>query len=407
MISLYLSFFNESKFKRVLNLKNAYTYAERRVKYMLLTKNQLVLPVAHILNSPVASQLIMQNPILLKKQIIIPAIRDTVQDLDELVTEDKTILGHTYDALTIRTLHEKTPEWRRFSVQNTEGKIRERILSDLDNEQSLLNEWLKDKSDSIKQEILESETGHLPHHIGLLKKELNEEQLTKLNGYFDILYYVAGSNELNCECLIPQSNISPMFRLIRDSNILSNEAIFRDILLISIANVTSIRIATFFLENMSISQILEFRESSPYFDNFCEQFSNINRNCLPEEFLESTKKLIYKINELYELRNELEQRYEDALQKEMKIKTKLQKAKGVGNILVNALSPFLAPLGIISSLFQITELAINLMPDRISVHKHLDEIKSKLNKTSPFIEYAEELLNFQSKYLPQLVDESI
>lgn len=399
----YCAFFNDTQLKNNTNLNTKLSIAEKRLKYLLLTCENIVLPIEHLLNSPVATEIILKYPNLIKEKIVALSIRDSVNDIDHLFNDDKEVCLRVYRDDIIDLLRNLDIELQYFSIEKTEGIIKKFMKSELSNRNSLLSDWFSGNYDLV-QLIDNANIGHLPFRLTQFEKTLDHDKVLKLRGYYDLLYYLAGAAEFRCDCYIPESNIFPLIDWISQKNKISDEAIFADILLLIIAKIKGIHISKYFIEKVTTEEIIKFRKESEFFPQFCKKFHEIKKQTISEITLKDPMLLINQLEIIINQREEIENNYTKLVRKAIRINEKTDKIGKIADFAMNTYSladPF---VGIISGFFQLSKSTLQFTPHKKTIDNKLNKLKNKINKNSIIIDYLTEFFEFQSRKLPQIVD---
>jgi len=113
---------------------------ERRLKILLLTKTTIVCAASH-LTSEFAYRLFQANPILLRKGLVLPALRRDKSDISELF-EQKRIPSALKEEMIqfYRNSIEYTVNWK---LEENAGWFRDAFLRELEDERSVLRKNLK------------------------------------------------------------------------------------------------------------------------------------------------------------------------------------------------------------------------------------------------------------------------
>jgi hypothetical protein len=405
--SLYLSLFNDRALKRSTDPRSLYPGVERRIKYLLLTKGTFFLPVAHILDSSLASHFIKRHVSLIDKGLIVPAIRDTAPTIDEMIDQDARLMHQPRDAEVVALLRDRAARIRTFSVTQTEGLVRQRLAADLAAPDGLLVRWLGEEIPSVRELVATASIGHLSYQLRAhgtnLRRSLSAARVRLLRAYYDVLYYVAGANDFRSECYIPQANVPSMLELVAGADSVADDALFRDLLLPVIARVTGIEISRYFLDHVSIDDIVAFRESSLSFSSFCGELRRLHTVALGPKSLASPQDLVFELAELARMRRDLEVTYEQRLRKELRVERHIGVGAKVTNLVIAAGSLALAPLGLLTGLADIAGSALNLSPLSDRAERALLRMRARLTGKR-LIAFADELFAFQAKTLPKLLD---
>ncbi len=118
---------------------------DRKLKLLILTKGHVVVASSQLLESPFAHDLIMKQPALLSSGALVSSMKyghDTTLDFlndkrDEQLLDKKNPY-HTKTALDVANAIDEVGTVVRWSLAGNSGWFKARLVSDLDDPQSLL-----------------------------------------------------------------------------------------------------------------------------------------------------------------------------------------------------------------------------------------------------------------------------
>lgn len=176
---------------------------ERRLKIILLTKNVVVCAASH-LSHEFAFNFLKKNPILLEKNMIIPALRTDKQDVTDYLYDsefDNSLKESMRNFYLDRS--NKVVYWEL--MENTTW-FRTNLLNSLKNEHSVIRRALLNlpatKWDSLISKI---ETNKILSRgiilEGISKWPLNEQKI--ILDFINLVYHMSGARVVNCESALP------------------------------------------------------------------------------------------------------------------------------------------------------------------------------------------------------------
>ena len=190
---------------------------ERRLKVILLTKNTVVCAASHLPHE-FAYNLFKDNPILLTKNMILPALRRDIEHITDYL-EERTLGEYSLaQDLSIKSyLKENMKDFYRDHVNKVvdwelienAAWFRENLLKALNNDNSVIRRNLTDLpkrklhfliSEIEKNDILTREL--ILKSISTLS---SRNQKTLLN-FVNLVYHMSGARVVNCESALPQEN---------------------------------------------------------------------------------------------------------------------------------------------------------------------------------------------------------
>ena len=203
------AYFTDIDYRIVQFKRNKETYKkeiERRLKILLLTKNIVICAASHLAHE-FAYDLLRSNPILLEKNMIIPALRRDKQSIVDYLEARRIKNSLKKDMENFYEDHiDKVVEWE--PMENITW-FRLNLLKALKDENSIIRRNLPNlpmrKLDFLIGEIEKNEI--LTREI-ILKSIASwpmKEQRILLN-FINLIYHMSGARVLNCESALPQEN---------------------------------------------------------------------------------------------------------------------------------------------------------------------------------------------------------
>lgn len=147
----YFTNFDYRIIERTRNCEKLRKNIERKLKILLLTKNTIVCAASH-LTSEFAYRLFRENPILLNKALIIPALRQDKSDISDLFIEKKIPSAQKQEMVDFyRSEISKTVNWR---LEENSAWFRDSFLRELKDKKSVLRRNLIKLTDEQLQSII-------------------------------------------------------------------------------------------------------------------------------------------------------------------------------------------------------------------------------------------------------------
>lgn len=202
----YITDFDPKIVQFKLNRESYKREVERRLKIILLTKNIVVCAASH-LNNEFTYNLLKDNPILLEKNMIIPALRRDKQHitdyLDDMSVNNK--LKREIEGF-YESYVKKVVDWEL--MENTSW-FKANLLEALKDEHSVIRRNLpnlsKEKLNSLVSEIEKNKI--LTREIvleGISTWSIKEQKI--LLNFVNLIYHMSGARVVNCESVLPQEN---------------------------------------------------------------------------------------------------------------------------------------------------------------------------------------------------------
>lgn len=229
--------------------------AMRRLKALLLTKTTIVFTASH-LDSAVAQQILIENPILLDKGILKPALREGRSSIEE-VTADPAMKSFLKDRDITAV------SWRQ---EQGESWFKERLCHELLDANSAICAAIRTSSPTFNARPLVDELmvteqpiqDVVEHYAGLLESGGK----TALQNFRALLYNMSGARVVQCESFLPQENLIDYdFTSLKGRQKLSEEVVLIKVFVeqaLKTLNRRSIPIEV--LDVLHINEILALRE---------------------------------------------------------------------------------------------------------------------------------------------------
>ena len=303
------------------NFMDLYSDVTRTLKILLLTKNNVVCAASHLIN-PLTFQLLSDNPIILEKEMIIPAFRADKNNISELFerkkisTKRKQTIVAFYEEHLSKTvlwdLQQNSTWFRDTFIQGllSKNSVIRKNLSNLSNKE--INTLISKTQDRI---FLDRET------IEELSQSFDAHSKIVLRNYRELVYHMSGARVVNCESTLPQENyIDYSFTdLSNNKTRLSETQVFWKIyieLLLEMLHRYKFPVEA--LDYLSFEDIYYLRQpilESSFIENYNKLY-HIATNSIVAN-LEKRNDIIYNSTELLKIKNSLEEQYTFIFEKEL------------------------------------------------------------------------------------------
>ena len=229
--------------------------AMRRLKSLLLTKTTIVFTASH-LDSAIAQQILIDNPILLDKGILKPALRESRSSIEEVAA----------DPAMKSFLRDRDITAVSWKLEQGESWFKERLCHELLDANSAICATIRATSPTFNarplvEELMKTEQpiqDVVEYHAGLLESEGQ----TALQNFRALLYHMSGARAVHCESFLPQENLIDYdFASSKSRQKLSEEVVLIKVFVeqaLKTLNRRSIPIEV--LDVLHISEILALRE---------------------------------------------------------------------------------------------------------------------------------------------------
>ena len=329
------AYFTDFDYKIVQFKHNKEAYkkeVERRLKIILLTKNTVVCAASHLTHR-FAYDLFKDNPILLTKNMVLPALRRDIEHVTDYFEErtpgkyplaqDLGIKSYLKEDMKdfYRDYVNKVVDWDL--IENT-AWFRENLLKALNNDHSVIRRNLtnlpKEKLNLLINEIEKNNILTRELILKSISTWSSREQKTLLN-FVNLVYHMSGARVINCESTLPQENyidysltdFSQHRAILSDTQVFSKiffelafETLYRDALSVELLDMLSFEDVYYMrkpLENSS------FRER---YDNLIQSIVQIVNN--QETALDE---VVYDIEEPLKLLEQTSRTFEEIFRQEL------------------------------------------------------------------------------------------
>ena len=173
---------------------------ERKLKLVALVKGHIVIAASHLLESELAHEVLLPHPRLFSEGVIVPALRSEFAGfegfLDSKLAEGKE--SAQYEGAVRREMAQMLDSQVAFAVrwkiEQATGWFKERLLSDVTDEQSLLRSCLR-QAGVLVPSNLAGQISDLPllsrKDVYMLAKNTGSKDLWHiLSTYADFVYYL-------------------------------------------------------------------------------------------------------------------------------------------------------------------------------------------------------------------------
>lgn len=315
----YFTNFDNRIVSSATNLDTLKKSVERTLKVLLLTKNNVVCAASHLTND-LAYNLLSENKILLEKQLLIPAFRADKKDISELFVEKnieedkkKKYIDFYNKNLTKTVLWELIPNSNWF---------RETFINGLSTKGSVIRQNLKSLSDEqlayliseiSNKEILDR------GFIDYLCRDFDPELKIILKNYRELIYHMSGARVVNCESTLPQENyIDYSLADLKNREIqLSELQVFWKIFIeLLFETLNKPKLSIELLDTLSFEDIYYIRQPIQE-SSFIENYNNFYKIAASSISKTNEQDILYNLNDLMKIRNNLENSYKEIFGKEL------------------------------------------------------------------------------------------
>ena len=311
--------------------------AERTLKILLLTKNNVVCAASHLEN-PIAFSLFYENPVLLEKQLVIPAFRSDKQDIRELFEGKRISKERKLNMISF--YDEKLSKTVLWNLAENSTWFRDTFVNGLTTDNSVIRSNLSGLSDdevlSIVQDVKRHETlGRGDIEAIVEKYDVRTKRI--IRNYRELVYHMSGARVVNCESTLPQENYIDysLADLEHHRTQLSEVQVFWKLFIeLILASLHRYRFPIEALDELSFEDISELRQpiSKTSFIRDYNRFYQLAADSISKD---SRDDILYNYCELCEIKDSLEKQFNEVFEKELKTFFLKKAKKGGLNLLKN------------------------------------------------------------------------
>jgi len=369
---------------------------ERKVKLLSLIKGVVIIATSHLFESELAQEFIKENPIVLEKGIILPALissyknfsdflfakREESKERERYLSKDKdeisTLLSNSVNAVV------------KWDVDLTTKWFKQRLLQDLENERSVLRFNLSAVPQplitDVASRISELEFPSRGEIYNIAKNSGDKILWARLCDYTDFVYYLSGARAVNSEGVLPQENLIDfsITDLAQGKTKLSDYEIFYRIFLRIIKDKTQKFFPVEILDLLTFEDIVELRETLLH-SGFVEKYNKLMEKTKERVEITDTEQLILSVDELSQFENELHSIFTDTVVTEVYQMKKIDLQKR-GLKVLTSLGALLTFYGTVESVLQLTINVLSLLGLNTQLNQTERRIKQNLQRIEKLVD---------------------
>jgi hypothetical protein len=329
----------------------------RKLKLLALTKGHIVIAASHLLESELARELILPNPELLSERVIVPALRSDYTScgafLDAKKASDSPFEQQLYygdEQCDMAQLVDSSALVVRWNPSEASGWFKNRLLSDIRNERSLVSVRLKRMGLALPAELeveLESTPTLNRGFVYQATKRHNNVALQEIVcSYADFLYYLSGAKAVQSEGVLPQENLVDFHisDLNSDCCRLSEHEVFFKIFIDTVKAHTSTHFPADLLDALSIADAISLHRLAME-SQFVDKYNAIQQKTKEGLKISDPERLVLLMDELLTFEEELHRNYSKALDLEMPSKLRQTRTRTTAAFLNAIASLVVLPYG--------------------------------------------------------------
>lgn len=356
---------------------NAFTQQlERKLKALTLVKGHVVIAASHLFESELGRELILANPDLISRAVVVPALRadsSSCKDflarkrMDVSEEEARLYVGSEQDEMAdFLDSHAQVVCWRPADTANW---FQQRLLSDVDDDGSLLRSILRERggqlSSEFQRQLTELERPSRNDIYSLAKQFGNNRAWRVLCAYIDFLYYLSGARAVQSEGLLPQENVLDfgLSEMAGRRTSLSDTQIFFKLFCSVVKSVTAAHLPIDLLDVLTFDDAIALHEIAVR-EHFVDQYHRIQEKTKEGLTIRDPERLILLMQELEQYETDLAGAYETELRRELPARFRKRKRGEIGQVLQSTASLFIDPYGMADGVKSLVVSSLRLIGQR-------------------------------------------
>ena len=301
---------------------------ERKLKLVALTKGHAVIAASHLLESELAQEVLLQHPEFFSQGIIVPALRSEFRGFEEFLSsklsEGKESALYEGDARRemAKMLDSQVALAVRWEVNATTGWFKERMISDIADEKSLVRSCLRESGVVIPLALIpqiEAFPRLSRQDLYTLAKNTGNKRLWQvLCEYADFIYYLSGARAVASEGILPQENLMDfsLSDLAGGRTALTDMEVFFKVFVDLVKAATQVRFPVDLLDSLTIDDVLDLH-SVAVEERFVEKYNMVQAKTKAGIAVHDPERLVLLMTELEQYERDLHAEYRAAIWKEL------------------------------------------------------------------------------------------
>lgn len=301
---------------------------ERKLKLVAMVKGHVVIAASHLLESELAHEVLLPHPRLFSEGVIVPALRSEFAGFEAFLNSK---LGEGKESAQYegpirremaQMLDSQVAFAVRWKVEQATGWFKQRLLSDVADEQSLLRSCLRQVG-VVAPSDLAGQISDLPSisrkDVYMLGKNTRNKDLWHiLCAYADFVYYLSGAKAVQSEGLLPQENLMDfgLSDMANGRTRLSESEIFFKIFVDLVKAVTHTHFPLDVLDALSVDDVLDLHAIAVE-DRFVDKYNTIQKKTKDGLTIHDPERLVLLMDELEQLEQQLHEEYRAAIENEL------------------------------------------------------------------------------------------
>ncbi|HOX41587.1 MAG TPA: hypothetical protein PK263_05355 [bacterium] len=329
----------------------------RKLKLLAITKGHILIAASHLLESELARELILPYPELFSERIIVPALRSDFTSCGDFLDAKKASdspgeqqLYQGDEQRDMAQLIDSTALVVRWNSSDTSGWFKNRLLSDIRNQGSLVSARLQERG-LILPSKLEAEIESAPilsrGVVYQATKRCNNLALQEIvGGYADFIYYLSGARAVHSEGVLPQENLVDFHisELNSEGHRLSEYEVFFKVFVDTVKANTSAHFPADLLDALSMTDAISLHHLAMQ-SQFVEKYNAIQQKTKEGLAITDPERLVLLMEELLIFEEDLHRAYALALDSEMPSWFRQTRTRAAGAFLNAIASLVVLPYG--------------------------------------------------------------
>ncbi len=404
--SITLSRVYFTEFDRVTYSQVAWTEAdveairlnmERRLKLVAMIKGHVIIAASHLIESELAHEVLLEHPRLFSEGVIVPALRTEFTGFQEFLEskQAKEKESFLYEGSIRREMAQMLDSnvviTLKLEADQASEWFKERLLSDLADEQSLLRFCLRKRGAIVPSTLIER-IGATPRlsrqDVYVAAKETKDKNLWfVLCDYADFIYYLSGARVVWAEGILPQENLMDfsLSDLAGGRTRLSETEVFFKIFIDLVKSATRTHFPLDLLDALSIDDILDLHHVAVE-ERFVEKYNLIQEKTKAGLTIHDPERLVLLMEELEQFEYQLHADYQAEIEKELPNYLRKLKRTRIKKLLNATGSLIVSPWGTATGIKDIVVSGLELAGMEKITREIQQQVQKRLKSCSRLLE---------------------
>lgn len=365
---------NKSAYKRKI---------ERKLKVTLLTKNIIVCAASHLTHK-FSYEFFKDNPSLLNKSMIIPALQEDKQHIVDYFKEKK-IKKSSREEMS-RFYEDNANKVVNWELIDNSTWFKNNLIKELNNQNSVIRRNLAKLPENKILNIIDEFGSQEILSRGFIIKtvaQLPRNEKRNLLNFTNLIYHMSGARVVNCESALPQENYIDynLTDISQRKTILSETQIFWKIFL-------ELAFETMFKENIPLELLDQLTFEDIYYlrkpienSTFRKSYDDLIKKSIEVIGKDNPDELLFDMAELLKIKELISERFREVFANELPEKMKERRGQKINELGKNSLSLSVGMAGLfypqistIKSLKDLLTSSPELMTNLYQTFRHQNEL---------------------------------